>query len=215
MTKLTHTLNRLFTAGAVVALSVGLAVPAQAMAPDELAALKQSTAQLASRTETPGFVTSASDEPGAIQSGIMSLELDLQFPGIGLAATASTADYSSYTLVRQAITTRNTMVLRACTIAEQAAPPANLRMLSYANLAERVNSIQSALLLHAPMHRPNRSEMSYATVEQMNAEVEDIMAMLGDYAQLDPSVDMSTWYWNQLLTIMWQNAKDACALYDS
>lgn len=215
MTKLTNTLNRVLTAGAAMAMSVGLAMPAQAMTADELAQLKQDTAYLADRTETPGFAMSASASTAAnsVRTGIMGLELFLQFPAAGLASTAGVEDYSSYELVTRAITTRDTMLLRACTIAEEAAPPANLRLLSYANLAQRVNAIQDALQLHAPTHRPSRSEMSYATVMQMNAEVEDMMAMLGEYVQLDTSVDMSSWYYHQLLTIMWQNAKDACELY--
>jgi hypothetical protein len=217
MTKLTNTLNRVLTAGAAMALSLGLAMPAQAMSVAELIQLKQDTAYLADRTETPGFAmsgsASASTGANSVRAGIMGLELFLQFPAAGLASTTGVDDYSSYELVTRAITTRNTMLLRACTIAEEAAPPANLRLLSYGNLAQRVSAIQAALQLYAPTHRPSRSELSYGTVMQMNAEVEDMMAMLGDYVQLDTSVDMSSWYYHQLLTIMWQNAKDACELY--
>lgn len=220
MTKLTNALNRLLTAGAAVAMAAGLAMPAQAMSVEELIQLKQETAYLADRTEVAGFAmasassaSSASTGASSVRAGIMGLELFLQFPVSGLASTASAQDYSSYQLVTRAITTRDTMLLRACTIAENAAPPANLRLLSYANLAQRVSAIESALQLYAPTRRPSRSQMSYGTVMQMNAEVEDIMAMLGEYVQLDTSVDMSSWYYHQLLTIMWQNAKDACELY--
>lgn len=217
MTKLTNTLNRLLTAGAAVAMTVGLAMPVQAMSVEELIQLKQETAYLADRTEVAGFAmpsaSSASTGASSVRAGIMGLELFLQFPVSGLASTANAQDYSSYQLVTRAITTRDTMLMRACTIAEEAAPPANLRLLSYANLAQRVSAIQNALQLYAPTHRPSRSELSYGTVMQMNAEVEDIMAMLGEYVQLDTSVDMSSWYYHQLLTIMWQNAKDACELY--
>ena len=215
MTKLTNTMIGRFTTGVAIAMAVGLAIPAQAMTPAEVSELIDDVKWLESRTQTVGSglsMTSATGV-GSLKSTMLSLELDLQFPAISTSSAASVGDYSSYTLAMAAMTTRDTMLLRACTIAEQAAPPANLRLVGSANVTARANAIQSALRLHAPTARPSRSDLGASAIAQVAAEAEDIMSVLGDYLPMDPDVDASTWYFHNLLLITWQNAVDACEMY--
>jgi hypothetical protein len=200
-----------------MALSVGLALPAKAMTTEALLQLNDDIALLEARTASIGFSASASAAPQSLKSGMLSLELDLQFPAIGSSTSmaASKGDYNSYTMAVRAWTARSTVVLRACTIAEEAAPPAGRGGASYASLAQRVNAIQNALQLEAPYHRPSRSQLGFSRIAQAVVDAEEMMAILGDYLPMDSSVDASTWYYHSLLTIMWQNAKDVCDLYST
>ncbi|MCG6940686.1 MAG: hypothetical protein LJE69_05490 [Thiohalocapsa sp.] len=216
MTKLQNTLNRVLTAGAAAVLSLAIAAPAQAMTPAELDALKQDTVSLEDRTFTPSFSAQAAfADSASIASAILSLETNLSFPVAGLTESAQDQDFSTQALLSKAYTTRDTMLLRACTIAENAVPPGP-RAYNDEEMAARINTISNALRLVAPMYIPTRTDLRndpYGSIEQANADVEDIMDLLGDYVALDTERDMSSQYYDYLLTVIWQNASDACDNY--
>ncbi|WP_295887439.1 hypothetical protein [uncultured Thiohalocapsa sp.] len=200
------------TAGAAMAMSVGLTAPAHAMTAADLEALAGDIAWVESRTQSIGFAATASAMPESLYSGMLSLELDLQFPAVTNASADST-DYNTYIMATEAMTARETMILRACTIAEEAAPPASLRRVGFANVADRINAVKNALQLQAPEYRPSRRELGFDSIAQAAAAAEDIMNILGDYQPMDPDVDASPWYYHSLLMVTWQNAVDACDFY--
>lgn len=208
MTKLTNTLSRLFTAGAALSVVVTLAAPASAEEQTYLEQLKLDTASLESRAASAALVPNLAfqSDAASLLSHLAVVEGSLRFPEMSGIASTANAPFSTYMLLSQALTTRDTMLLRACRIAEDAAPAAGVNRES---ISARLNAIQNALRLSADIVWP--SDVSRENIELANLDTATIFDSLGSFMERNPSWPMSTYLYKYLVNIMWQGAVEAVA----
>lgn len=211
MTELMHTTKRFLTAAAV-ALTGALALP-QSAAAASVGQLSLDADNVEARLVSPLSMPSvATGTTGGLRDAIYAVEAVLDFSDSGFSApvAARTTLISTYEVVVRTETLRNTLVARACAIADDAAPFTG--RFNSAMVASRIQTIQSAMQMTVPTFVP-KSRVSPAMAENALADIDDMMFTLSDEGAALGAIDatlVSTFAINKAVDDIYYRAAAVC-----
>jgi hypothetical protein len=214
MTELMHTTKRILTAAAV-ALTGAFALP-QSAAASNVGQLALDAADIEARLVSPLYMPSAATgTTGGLRDAIYAVEAVLDFSDSGFSAPASARStlISTYEVVVRTETLRNTLVARACAIANDAAPFTG--RFSSAMVATRIQAVQLAMQMTVPAYVPKR-RVSPVMAENALSDISDMMFTLSEEGAALGKIDdtlVSTHAINLAVDDIYYRAAAVCDAY--